>query len=157
MAFALKAWAILIPLILAFFTAFKVRTTKLTKENRELRAQTDVVESRLKLASELNTGEAEAIEQIQTEIAGLRQLIKAKRGSNVVEPIIKEADSSAAALMMANRTTNHILTAKNIAISGTRRRRFARHDHNEWSFNMLMILVPLAALAILVLVGVSAD
>jgi len=159
MASALKAWAVLIPFILAFCAPFKVRIAKLKKENRKLRTRTDVVESRLKLASELNTGDAKAIAQIQTKIAGLRRQIKKGTQSNVVEPIVKEADSSATAMMMANTTINHILTAEKIAISGTRAR-LRGHAHSESAssiFVLFLFVVAATFSIILVLVAFGAD
>jgi flagellar biosynthesis/type III secretory pathway M-ring protein FliF/YscJ len=118
MASALKAWAIFIPFILVFFTAFKI-IAKLKKENRGLRAQAEAVESRLQLAREANYGEAKTIAEFRTEIDGLRQLFGAGTEPSVVKPIIKEMDAWAAALATANRTTDHILTAEKPAIGGT--------------------------------------
>ena len=115
---ALKAWAILIPLILALWAAFQIKFAKTKKEMRGLRAYTEAVESRLQLARELNAGEAKAIAEIRTEVDGLRQLIKAKARRSMVEPIIKEVDASAATLAMTNSTTDHVLTAKELAMGG---------------------------------------
>ena len=117
-AAALKGWAILIPLILALWAAFKIKLAKTKKEMRGLRAYTDAVESRLRLARELNAGDAKAIAEIRTEVDGLRQLIKAKARRSRVEPIIEEVDASAATLAMTNRTTDHVLTAEGLAIGG---------------------------------------
>ena len=113
-----KAWAILVPLILALWAAFKIKLAKTKKEMRGLRAYTEAVESRLQLARELNAGEAKAIAEIRTEVDRLRQLIKARARRSSVEPIIKEVDASGATLAMTNRTTNHVLTAKELAIGG---------------------------------------
>ena len=117
-ATAVRAWAILIPLVLAFLAVFKIKLAQTKKEMRGLIAQTDAVESRLQLARELNAGEAKAIAEIRTEVDGLRQLIKAKARRSTVEPIIKEVDASAATLAMTNSTTDHALTAKELAIGG---------------------------------------
>jgi hypothetical protein len=117
-AAALKGWAILIPLILALWAAFKIKLAKTKKEMRQLRAYTEAVDSRLQLARELNAGDAKAIAEIRAEVVGLRQLIKAKARRSRVEPIIEEVDASAAALAMTNRTTDHVLTAKKLAIGG---------------------------------------
>jgi hypothetical protein len=117
-AAALKGWAILIPLILALWAAFKIKLAKTKKEMRQLRAYTEAVESRLQLARELNAGDAKAIAEIRAEVVGLRQLIKAKARRSRVEPIIEEVDASAATLAMTNRTTDHVLTAKRLAIGG---------------------------------------
>ena len=43
-AAALKGWAILIPLILALWAAFKIKLAKTKKEMRGLRAYTEAVE-----------------------------------------------------------------------------------------------------------------
>jgi hypothetical protein len=117
-AAALKGWAILIPLILILWAAFKIKLAKTTKEMRRLRAYTDAVESRLQLARELNAGDAKAIAEIRTEVDGLRQLIKAKSRRSKVGPIVEEVDASAATLAMTNRTTDHVLTAEGLAIGG---------------------------------------
>ena len=113
-----KAWAILVPLILALWAAFKIKLAKTKKEMRGLRAYTEAVESRLQLARDLNAGEANAIAEIRAELDRLRRLIKARARRSSVEPIIKEVDASGATLAMANRTTNHVLTAKELAIGG---------------------------------------
>ena len=115
-AAALKAWAILIPLVLVLWAAFKIKIAKTKKEMRGLRAYTEAVESRLQLARELNAGDAKAIAEIRTEVDGLRQLIKAKARRSRVEPIIEEVDASAATLALINSTTDHVLTAKELAI-----------------------------------------
>ena len=72
----------------------------------------------MQLARELNAGEAKTIDEIRAEVDGLRQLIKAKARRSTVEPIIKEVDASAATLAMTNSTTDHVLTAKELAIGG---------------------------------------
>ena len=115
-AAALKAWAILIPLVLVLWAAFKIKIAKTKKEMRGLRAYTEAVEFRLQLARELNAGDAKAIAEIRTEVDGLRQLIKAKARRSRVEPIIEEVDASAATLALINSTTDHVLTAKELAI-----------------------------------------
>ena len=115
-AAALNAWAILIPLVLVLWAAFKIKIAKTKKEMRGLRAYTEAVEFRLQLARELNAGDAKAIAEIRTEVDGLRQLIKAKARRSRVEPIIEEVDASAATLALINSTTDHVLTAKELAI-----------------------------------------
>ena len=117
-AAALKGWAILIPLILALWAAFKIKLAKTKKEMRRLKVHTEAVESRLQLARELNAGDAKAIAEIRTEVDGLRQLIKAKARRSRVEHIIDEVDASAATLAMTNSTTDHVLTAKELAMGG---------------------------------------
>src|SRR5262249_28084885 len=108
----------LVPLFLALWAAYKIKLAKTKKEMRELRAYTEAVEARLQLARDLNAGEAKAIAEIRAEVDGLRQLIEAKARRSVVEPMIKKVDASGASLAMTNRTANHILTAKELAIGG---------------------------------------
>jgi hypothetical protein len=70
----------------------------------------------LQLARELNAGEAKAIAEIRTEVGGLLELIKAKEGPSAVEPTIDKLNVSVRKLAMTNNTTDHILTAKELAI-----------------------------------------
>ena len=77
-AAALKAWAILIPFVLAVFATYEIRRVKLEKKNHKLKstlldciAQREAVEFRLRLASEENIGKTKAIADIRTQIDGL--------------------------------------------------------------------------------------
>jgi hypothetical protein len=117
-AAVLKAWVILVPLSLVLWVAFKIKLAKTKKEMCGLRAYTEAVDCRLQLARDLNAGEAEAIAEIRAEVDALRQLIKAKARRSTVEPILKEVDAAGAILAMTNCTTNHVLTAKELAIGG---------------------------------------
>jgi hypothetical protein len=83
---------------------------------RELKIHKDNVESRLELARELNFGEAEAIAEIRAEIVELKKLIEAHAQPSAFEPLIKEVEKTAQALVTANTTTNHVLTAIKPAI-----------------------------------------
>ena len=155
MASALKAWAVLIPFIMAFFAVSKIRRAKLEKKNRGLKAYADEVKSRLQLAREENSGEAKAIAQIQTEISELRQLIKTGTESSVVEPAIKDAESSAAALVMANRTTDNVLTVGKAAFTGAQGHLLPRHNHDDSVSKMLFIMFTVVVFLVFVLVAVS--
>jgi hypothetical protein len=123
-AAALKAWAILLPLILIFVSAFSIRSAIAERKLRGLRVYTEAIESRLQLARDLNTGEANTLAKLRTEIDALRQLIDAKLKSRTrkkpseVEATLKEVDTSAATLAMANSTTDHVLTAEKLSIGG---------------------------------------
>ena len=116
MAAALRAWAILIPLILVVWATFKIKLAKTKKEMRGLRAYTDAVELRLQLARELNSGEANTLDGIRAQVNELRATIKGYAEQSAVEPMIKEIDASAVTLAMTNSTTDHVLTAKDLAI-----------------------------------------
>jgi len=158
MASAFKAWALFISFILVIpfilwlsSRPFKIRIAKLENENRELRAHADAIESRLQLATEANAGEAKTLDEILADIAELRQLIQVETEPSVVEPIIKEVDVSAAAQVMANRTTNHILTAEKLAIGGTRGRHPGRDSH-EKAFPSPIFMTSLLVLALTLLV-----
>jgi septal ring factor EnvC (AmiA/AmiB activator) len=130
-AAAVKAWAIiillfptiLILLCLGVLAGFRIARAKSAKEVRSLRAHSEAVESRLEVARELNSGEAETIAKIRTEVDELRQLIEAKTEARVVEPRIQEVAASTAALAMTNRVTDHVLTAEELAIKGFENRR----------------------------------
>ena len=113
---ALKGWAILIAVILFIWAVFKIKLAKANKATRGLKGYTEAVESRLQLARELNAGEAKAIAEIRTEVDGLLELIKAKEGPSAVEPTINKLNVSVRKLAMTNNTTDHILTAKELAI-----------------------------------------
>ncbi len=113
---ALKGWAILIAVILFLWAVFKIKLAKANKATRGLRGYAEAVESRLQLARELNAGEAKAIAEIRTEVDGLLELIKAKEGPSAVEPTIDKLNVSVRKLAMTNNTTDHILTAKELAI-----------------------------------------
>ena len=113
---ALKGWAILIAVILFLWAVFKIKLAKANKATRGLRGYAEAVKSRLQLARELNAGEAKAIAEIRTEVDGLLELIKAKEGPSAVEPTIDKLNVSVRKLAMTNNTTDHILTAKELAI-----------------------------------------
>ena len=83
---------------------------------RQLKRHRDETKSRLELARELNAGEAKTIAEIRAEIVGLRKLIEAKAKPSAFEPIIKEVEATAQALVTANTTTDHVLTAQKPAI-----------------------------------------
>ena len=114
---ALKAWAILIPLILIVWATFKIKLAKSKKEMRGLRAYTEAAESRLQLARELNAGEANTLDGIRAQVNELRASIKSNAEPSAVEPMIKKIDASAVTLAMTNSTADHVLTAKELAIS----------------------------------------
>jgi len=123
-AAALKAWAILLPLVLVCASAFIIRGAIAERKLRGLSAHTEAIESRLQLARDLNAGEANTLAKLRTEIDALRQLIDAKLKSRTrkkpsdVETTLKEVDTSAATLAMANSTTEHVLTAEKLSIGG---------------------------------------
>ena len=131
-AAALKAWAILLPLILVFATAFTIRSATAERKLRRLRADTEAIKSRLQLARDLNYGEANTLAKLRTEIDTLRQLIDAKLKSRTrkkpseVETTLKEVDASAATLAMANSTTDHVLTAEKLSIGGLKKKQKLR-------------------------------
>ena len=124
MAPALHAWPIFIALlaifislsILAFWAGLRSKNADANEQIRRLKAEKELLDSRLQLARDQNTGEARTIADIRTEVDELRGLIKANADPSKLEPIIKEVDASAAALVMANSTTDHILSAQNLAI-----------------------------------------
>jgi hypothetical protein len=121
-AAAANAWAIVIPLFLIFFGVFKIRLAKAAEKMRGLRAHAETVESRLELARELNSGEAETIAKIRTEVSKLRRMIEVKTEPHVVEPGIQDVEASAATLGMKNRTVNHVLKAEKLEIGGVENR-----------------------------------
>jgi hypothetical protein len=134
MTAALNAWAIVIPLlILAFWIGFKFKKINADKQIRGLRAHTEDIELRLQLARDQNIGEAKAIADVRAEVDKLREQIKANAEAPALEPAIKEADETAAALVMANTTTDHILNAKTLAIGGTKRPRSKARSHGVGS------------------------
>lgn len=127
-AAAFQAWAIWIPLILAFVVASKAIAAK---KMRELSAYTEAVESRLQLARDLNAGERNTLASLRAEIDALRQLIEAQpksrtRRPSEVETTLKVVNTSAATLAMANTTTDHVLTAENLAIGGLEKKQNLR-------------------------------
>jgi hypothetical protein len=158
-ASALKAWAIIIPFILIVIVASEIRRLKLEKKIRGLKSYADGVDFRLKLAREANRGDAKAIADIRTEIDGLRQLVSTGTEASVVEPKIKEAGASAAALALASNTTDHILNAEKLALSGTRRHRLLTRDNDDELPSTAYVLVAsLVAFLLLVgLIGISAN
>src|SRR5262249_8637606 len=115
-AAAFQAWAIWIPLILAFVVASGIKKAITAKKLRELLAYTDAAESRLQSARDLNAREANTLARLRAEIVSLRRLIEAQPKSTVVETALEVVDISAARLAMANSTTDHVLTAGNLAI-----------------------------------------
>src|SRR5262245_8734876 len=128
-AAAFKAWAILFALALAFWAVCKIKLAKTNKEMLQLKAYKEAVESRLQLAHDRNVGEANTLAALRVEIDELRRLIRPKRKPQIdgdgpskakpsaVEIALKQVDASAATLAIANRTIDHILTAKKLAIA----------------------------------------
>jgi hypothetical protein len=112
MEFSLQLWAILVPLlIVAFLVGFIIgaRRTKVTDK-------LGIADSRLHLARDQITEDRKAISDLQTDIDQLRTLIKAKARRTVLEPIVEDAEVRVQALAMSNRTTDHIPSAKQLAI-----------------------------------------
>jgi hypothetical protein len=107
-AHVFKAWAILLALGLVF--CLVLAKTKMAM--RKLKAYADAMESRLQMARDLNSGETNRLAELRAEIDGLRRLKSKPR----IEAALKAVDASAATLAIANRTTNHILTAEKLAI-----------------------------------------
>ena len=112
-AAALKAWAILILLFVAFYAALKIKSATANRKVRKLKAYTEAVESRLQLARDLTIGEANNLHTLRAEIDALR-ISKSKNPTALKR--IKELDASATALAMANGTTDHILNAEKLSI-----------------------------------------
>jgi hypothetical protein len=83
---------------------------------RELELHKEHIESRLKLALELNSGDAKVAARICNEIAELRKLVEAKAKLSTLVPIVKEVQATADALATAKTPTNHVLTARKLAI-----------------------------------------
>ncbi len=115
-ASAAKAWAILILLVLGFWATLSIKRVKTREEMDRLKAYEQLVESRLQLARDLNSGETKAIVEIRSELDRLRQSMAANAEPRVLEQIIREVDASAATLVMASSATNHVLTAEKLAI-----------------------------------------
>src|SRR5262245_21882540 len=114
MEFSLQLWAILAPLlIVAFLAGFKFGARRATTKVSD---KLGIADSRLHLARDQITEDRKAISDLQTDIDQLRTLIKAKARRTVLEPIVEDAEVRAQALAMSNRTTDHILTAKQLAI-----------------------------------------
>jgi hypothetical protein len=116
-------------LTLFFWAVLKIRLAKRNKKIQALQSYTEAVESRLKLAREANIGEASNLAALCAEIDGLRRLIPAsdkgsERQPSVLESTLKQVDASAATLIMANGTTEHILTAKTLALGLKRNRTY---------------------------------
>ena len=102
-------------LLLTLLAGFRLKTT--SAKIRELELHNEHIESRLELARELNTGDAKVVARICNEIAELRKLVEAKAKPSTLEPIVKEVQATADALATAKTTTNHVLTARKLAIS----------------------------------------
>ena len=84
---------------------------------QELQRHREDTESRLELARELNAGERERIAEIRAEIVELRKLIEAEAKPGAFERLVKDVETTAQALVMANTATDHVLTAQKPAIS----------------------------------------
>jgi len=112
-AAALKAWAILILLFVAFYAALKIKSATANRKVRKLKAYTEAVESRLQLARDLTIGEANNLNTLRAEIDALR-ISKSKNPTALKR--IKELDALATTLAMANGTTAHILNAEKLSI-----------------------------------------
>src|SRR5262245_33883783 len=112
MEFNLEVWAILVPLLIAVFGAGFVLGARRAKTKL---ADKDV-QSRLRLACDQITEDAKAIAAIHADIDQMRTLIKAKARRTVIEPIVENVEARIQTLAMSNRTTDHILTAENLAI-----------------------------------------
>jgi len=78
-------------------------------EALKFKTDAEAIEARLQLARELNIGDAEAINNIRTDIRELRKMIGSDVQSNLLEPLIKNLDVRTDALALSNRTTDHIL------------------------------------------------
>jgi hypothetical protein len=116
-ALALRAWAIIIPLLLLSFAAgLKIRSVTAANALLRQKVHTEAVEARLELARELNAGEAKAIEDIRRDIVELRTLVGVDSKSSSLEQLLADAEARAETLGTANRTTDHVLNAKNVAI-----------------------------------------
>jgi septal ring factor EnvC (AmiA/AmiB activator) len=153
---AFKAWAILIPLMLAFCIIEFIKGKTNEKRMRELRAHTEAVESRLQLARDQNAGETDRLAAIHTQIDELRSLIKANPAQTTIEPMIKEVKESASSLEMANRTTDHILTAERLAIGGLNRSQKLKLVSPHYAgreSNLFVIVAAVFFVAILVLLA----
>lgn len=83
--FALKAWAIIIPLfILIFWAGFR---SKSAAQSHRIRAHEEPLDARLELAREQNADEAKTVANIRTEIAELRKLIGTGAKPSVLQHI----------------------------------------------------------------------
>jgi hypothetical protein len=71
--------------------------------------------------------------------------------------MIKEVNASAATLVMANRTADHILTAERPAISGTYGGRFSPGNSVEQTPAVLMILISVVAFVLLAIFAIAAN
>jgi hypothetical protein len=112
-----QAWVVLASLcILAFYAGFRIRGVRAKSEALKLKADIETIETRLQLARELNSGDAEAINDIRTDIRELRRMIGTDVQPNSLEPLIKDLDARTDALALSNRTTDHILNAEKLAI-----------------------------------------
>ena len=117
MTFAVKAWAIVVPLLLlAFGAGFKTKVTKATEASLSIKAHAEALEARLELARELNEGETKAIAAIRDDIVELKKLIGSDKQFSQLESLLADVDERTDALAVANRTTDHLLNAKKLAI-----------------------------------------
>jgi len=114
---ALRAWAIIVPLLLlTLAVGIKIKSARAASALLRLRAHTEAVEARLELARELNAGEAKTIADIRKDIVELRTLLGTDSKPSSLEPLLADAEARANTLGTANRTTDHVLNAKNVAI-----------------------------------------
>jgi len=112
---AFEARAILVPLLILVF-CFGVIIARRIATSRAVSEDLQTFESRLRLARDQNSDEAKFIAEVASKIQALRKLNEAKAKRSDVELMIEEADAKTRALAMANRITNHILTADKPAI-----------------------------------------
>ena len=86
------------------------------RRNPEYRTHAEALEARLELARELNEGETKAIAAICNDIVELKKLIGSDKQFSQLEPLLTDVDERTDALVVANRTTDHLLNAKKLAI-----------------------------------------
>jgi len=114
---ALGAWAIIVPLVLlTLAVGIKIKSARAANALLRMKAHTEAVEARLELARELNAGEAKTIADIRKDIVELRTLLGTDSKPSSLEPLLADAEARADTLGTANRTTDHVLNAKNVAI-----------------------------------------
>ena len=104
-AAAFEAWAILILLMLAFWSVFKIKLVRTRKEFARLKAHTDDLDLHLKSARELNSEESGSLMQIRGQIDELRKLIHNNAERSVTIPRLTELDESASRLAVVNLIT----------------------------------------------------
>ena len=111
-------WAVFVPLlVLAFWAGYKCKglNGETQPDTRLFEAQSEAqLETRLEMVREEIAGQAKIIAEIQSEIDELRKLSGTKARPEVLATI-KEVEATVSALQMANRATDHILSAKNPA------------------------------------------